>query len=90
MTAVGDGLDDRERDLLDFERDWRTHAGRKNQAIRDRFAVTPARYYQLLNRLLDRPEALAYDPLTVKRLRRRREQRLRRRSTRVPDEPPGS
>lgn len=90
MTVAGDGLDARERDLLDFERDWRAHAGRKDRAIRDRFAVTPARYYQLLNRLLDRPEALAYDPLTVKRLRRRRDQRLRRRGTRVPDEPSGS
>ena len=39
-----------------------------------------ARYYQLLNALIDRPEALEHDPLLVKRLRRLREQRQRTRS----------
>lgn len=90
MDASRDGhLGRRERELLDFERDWPTHAGRKNTAIRERFDVTPARYYQLLNRVLDNPEASAYDPLTVKRLQRRRQDRLRKRNARVLGEPPG-
>lgn len=79
-------LGERERALLDFERDWTAHAGRKEAAIRARFGISAARYYQLLNRVLHRPEALAYDPLTVKRLSRRRDERLRRRVTRPLDE----
>lgn len=79
-------LEQRERELLDFERDWATHAGRKEAAIRARFGISAARYYQLVNRLLDRPEALSYDPLTVKRLCRRRDERVRRRARRPLDE----
>jgi hypothetical protein len=37
------------------------------------------RYYQLLNALIDRPEALAADPVTVGRLRRLRDLRAARR-----------
>jgi Protein of unknown function (DUF3263) len=44
--------------------------------------LSPARYYQLLNRLIDRPEALAYDPMLVQRLRRLREVRRRQRFAR--------
>lgn len=73
-------LDPRDRELLEFERDWRLHEGRKEVAIREQFGVSPARYYQLLNRVLDHPEAAAADPLTVRRLRKRREERLRRRA----------
>ena len=46
--------------------------GAKETAIRDRFGVTPTRYYQVLNALVDRPDALALDPLLVRRLRRLR------------------
>jgi hypothetical protein len=40
------------------------------------------RYYQLLNELIDRPEALAFDPVLVKRLRAQRARRERIRSAR--------
>jgi len=40
------------------------------------------RYYQLLNELIDRPEALAFDPVLVKRLRAQRARRQRMRSPR--------
>lgn len=73
-------LDPRHRALLDFERDWRVHQGEKTRAIRRRFGFSVARYHQLLARLLDDPAALAYDPLTVRRLRRRRNERNRRRT----------
>jgi hypothetical protein len=76
-------IEERTRDVLDFERDWRSHEGRKNAAIRERFGITPARYYQLLNRAIDDPDALDHDPLTVRRLRRRRDERVRRRSARA-------
>ncbi len=79
----GDGrLDDRDRDILDFERQWWQHAGAKEQAIRERFGMSSSRYYQLLNQLIDRPEALQHDPMLVKRLRRQRAARQRRRAAR--------
>ncbi|WP_166980999.1 DUF3263 domain-containing protein [Paramicrobacterium fandaimingii] len=76
-------LGERDRAILDFERQWWTHAGTKEQAIRQRFDVSSARYYQLLAALIRRPEALVYDPMLVKRLLRVRDQRsaARRRRT---------
>jgi hypothetical protein len=80
-VAGDDALDDRGRQVLAFERQWWRHAGAKEQAIRDTFGLSPTRYYQLLNRLLDEPAALAHDPLLVSRLRRLRGSRpLRGRS----------
>ncbi len=70
----------RDRDLLHFERQWWKFAGAKEQAIRDKFEMSATRYYQVLNALIDRPEALAQDPLLVKRLRRLRATRQRNRS----------
>jgi hypothetical protein len=81
QQAVG-GLSDRDAAILGFERQWWKYAGAKEQAIRDRFQMSATRYYQVLNALLDRPEALAHDPLLVKRLRRLRAARQRARSAR--------
>jgi hypothetical protein len=75
-----DALTDRERDVLDFEKRWWRHAGAKEQAIHDRFDLSPTRYYQVLNALLERPAALEYDPVLIKRLRRLRASRSRRRT----------
>ena len=74
-----EGLSPRARDLRDFERGGWRPPGPKERAIRERFGFSAARYQQLLNRLIDRPEALAADPMLVRRLRRLREQRRRRR-----------
>ncbi len=70
-------LSERSRDIVDFERIWRALPGTKAASIRDRFGLSDSRYYQILNEVLDEPGVAAYDPLVVKRLRRRRE-RLRR------------
>lgn len=75
-------LSDRDAEILSFERQWWKFAGAKEQAIRDKFEMSATRYYQLLNALIDRPEALAHDPLLVKRLRRLRATRQRNRSAR--------
>ncbi|HEU0042481.1 MAG TPA: DUF3263 domain-containing protein [Jiangellaceae bacterium] len=75
-------LDDRERKILDFERQWWKYAGAKEQAVRDLFDMSATRYYQVLNALIDRPEAIAHDPMLVKRLRRLRSARHRARSAR--------
>lgn len=63
-------LTDREREILDFEAAWWRHRGAKEDAIRAQLDLTPVRYYQQLRALLDRPEALAYSPTVVNRLRR--------------------
>jgi hypothetical protein len=79
--ATGE-LTDRDREILAFERNWWKYAGAKEQAVRDLFDMSATRYYQVLNALLDRPEALAADPMLVKRLRRLRAARQRARSAR--------
>jgi len=76
------GLDARSVEILDFERDWWKSSIPKERAIRERFGLSAARYHQLLNGLLDRPEALAHDPMLVRRLRRLRETRRRKRYAR--------
>ena len=75
-------LSDRDRRILEFERQWWKYAGAKEQAIRDLFDMSSTRYYQILNTLIDTPEALAVDPMLVKRLRRMRASRQRVRSAR--------
>jgi hypothetical protein len=77
------GLTRREHEILLFERQWWRRAGAKDTAIRTRFGMPPTRYYQSLNALVDRPAALAADPLVVGRLRRVRAARHRRRSPEV-------
>src|SRR3954468_4074331 len=72
-------LTDREVQILAFEARWWKHAGAKEQAIRATFAPSSTRYYQLLNALLDKPEATEHDPVLVGRLRRLRATRARTR-----------
>ena len=68
--------------MLEFERRWWRLAGSKEEAIRKEFDVSATRYFQLLNTLIDRPEALAQDPMLVKRLRRMRDSRQKARAAR--------
>ena len=75
-------LSERDREILDFERQWWKYAGAKETAIKDLFDMSATRYYQVLNALIDRPEALIADPMLVKRLRRLRSTRQRTRSAR--------
>jgi hypothetical protein len=82
VVPVSGALTDREREILTFERQWWQYAGAKEQAVRDLFDMSATRYYQVLNALIDRPEALAADPMLVKRLRRLRTTRQRARSAR--------
>ena len=72
-------LSDRERAILDFERTWWAEPGPKEFAIRERFQLSATRYYQVLNSLLESPDAIEYDPLVVRRLRRLRDRRRRAR-----------
>jgi Protein of unknown function (DUF3263) len=65
-------LTEPERAMLDFEKHWWRRPGAKEQAIRETFDLSPTRYYQRLNALLDHPAAVAYDPALINRLRRLR------------------
>jgi hypothetical protein len=76
------GLSERDQDILAFERQWWKYAGAKEAAVREQFDMSSTRYYQVLNALIDRPEALEHDPLLVRRLRRLRAARQRQRSAR--------
>lgn len=79
--AAGE-LSRRELEILAFERQWWKYAGAKEQAVRELFDLSATRYYQVLNAILEKPEAMAADPLLVKRLRRLRSGRARTRAAR--------
>ncbi len=70
-------LSEQDQKLLDFEARRFRQAGRKEAAIREQFDLSAIRYYQRLNQLLDDPDALAYSPSLVNRLRRLRDKRAR-------------
>jgi hypothetical protein len=82
-------LTDRDRAILDFERTWWVDPGpsgrgsgkppSKGAAIQSRIGLSPARYYQVLGELIGSPEAAAYDPLVVRRLRKLQSSRRRAR-----------
>ncbi len=78
-SVYGMVLTERDRAILDFERSWWNEPGPKELAIRERFDLSTTRYYEILHELIDAPEALEYDPLVIRRLRRVRDRRRRAR-----------
>lgn len=68
-------LSETDRGILQFEKQWWRYEGAKQQAIRDTFGLSPTRYYQQLNALLDDPAALSAEPVVVRRLQRQRQSR---------------
>ena len=83
LPDAGDAaqLSDRDAAILGFEHEWWRHGGAKEEAIRREFGVSAARYYQLLNSLIDLPSAIVHDPMLVRRLQRVRDARTSERST---------
>jgi hypothetical protein len=81
-SVVPSALSDLEIKILDFEANWWRFAGAKESAIKELFDLSAPRYYQLLNDLIDRDDALMAAPMLVKRLRRLREARMSARSAR--------
>ncbi|MFR9729453.1 DUF3263 domain-containing protein [Saccharopolyspora sp. MS10] len=73
-------MNDVDHAILAFESEFWLRPGSKERVIQERFGISPTRYYQRLNRLLDEPEALARQPVLVKRLLRMRDERSERRS----------
>ncbi len=82
-SASPDGLSERDARILAFEREWWRHVGAKEDAIRAEFALSAARYYQLLNAVIDSPAAVRHDPMLVRRLLRARDARVNARAARV-------
>ena len=82
-------LSERDRAVLEFEAAWWKYPEPKDRAIHEYLGITATRYYQVLRRLLDDPTAETADPLTVRRLRRVREEaRVRRVARRLPEGSP--
>jgi hypothetical protein len=78
LTEAGEPrLTEPQRAMLDFERQWWRRGGAKEQAIRDTFGLTPTRYYQALNGVLELPAAMHYDAALVHRLLRVRAEATR-------------
>lgn len=69
-------------ELLAFEEHWGAHTGQKEEAIRRDLHLAPARYYQLLGRIIDTTEALQSHPMLVHRLHRVRDEQRERRQQR--------
>ena len=75
---------DEHRAMLDFESTWWSYPGTKTAGIRERFSMSSTKYHLELNSVIEMDEALAYAPMVVKRLHRRRSaRRTERRSTRI-------
>ena len=83
-------LKEREIAVLEFEGSWWLYPGPKDRAIRDYLGMSASRYYQVLRRLVDDPEAARHAPLTVRRLRRVQDEARRRRLERRLGGRPGS
>jgi hypothetical protein len=75
-------LSEVDKRILAFESGWWRFPGAKEREILEVFGFPATRYYQLLNDLIDRPEAAQFDPALVARLRRQRLRRRRMRSAR--------
>lgn len=69
-----------DRDLLAFEKNAPRSIGAKEDAIKARLGLTPIRYYQRLNIAIDTPAMMEEFPLLTARLRRKRDERERRRA----------
>ena len=76
------GLSELDKRILAFEQSWWQFPGAKEREILETFGMPVTRYYQLLNALIDRPEASEFDPVGVSRLRRQRSRRNQIRSAR--------
>ncbi|HEX2785569.1 MAG TPA: DUF3263 domain-containing protein [Ilumatobacteraceae bacterium] len=77
MTDGSPTLSERDKAIISFESSWFTLDEPRHSAIRARFACSVEEYNLEVNRVIDHPSALGFDPLTVRRLRRHRERRRR-------------
>jgi hypothetical protein len=76
-------VSERDQSILDFEGSWWLYPSPKDRAVREYLGMSATRYYQALRRMMDDADALAYAPLTVRRMRRIRQRRLEGVSARI-------
>jgi hypothetical protein len=76
-------LSRRDRGILEFEAKYTRDDGSKEARIRAELGLPKARYYQLLNKIIDSPDALRAEPMLIKRLLNRRDSRTRARANRT-------
>lgn len=62
-------LNSDDRAILEFERGWWLEPGPKDPSIEFTLGLSATDYYERLRTLVFERSALAYDPLTVKRVR---------------------
>jgi hypothetical protein len=62
-------LSDDDIEILEFERVWWGAVPNKESAVRERFGLTLARYYQRVYALCEKPGALEYDAVFVRQCR---------------------
>jgi hypothetical protein len=72
-------LSDIDARILDFEKRSPRSIGAKEEAIRAELGISPVRYYQRLNLLIDLPAAMQEHPTLTARLRRIRDRRAEER-----------
>ncbi|MFZ1363033.1 MAG: DUF3263 domain-containing protein [Candidatus Nanopelagicales bacterium] len=70
-------LSDLELRILEFEHRWYRHRGEKHVDLSREFGISPIRYFQILNHIIDKPAAVVAEPMLVNRLRRLRDSRRR-------------
>jgi len=63
------GLAKADRDILEFERQFWGATPNKESAVRERFGLTLARYYQRIYAICQLPQALEYDAVLVRNCR---------------------
>lgn len=83
LQLSGTGISDIDRAILDLERTWWQAGRSKVEQIEERFAFSGTDYYRRLAELVADRAAYAYDPLTVRRVRRDVERRRAARRTRA-------
>lgn len=66
-------MDDLHQRILKLERYYPKYDGRKDHQIREQFNMSATSYFQILNSLLDDPEAAGQEPVLINRLRRLRD-----------------
>jgi len=76
-------LSELEHQLLQFEEANPRHAGTKEEAIRNTFGLSPARYYQKLLHLSIDPAAIEAYPQLIARMLRRQARTIERAATRT-------
>lgn len=65
-------LTDRDQQMLTMAGAHYQRQGARESDVRKLFTITPTAFYQRINQLLDLEDALAWNPLLVKRLRAQR------------------